>query len=123
MRSLAAVLRDTEDLIEQRKLSDKQSADLEVILSGCKDVLGDLNKKTKKFEGLDNDDSSQDQSTHDGSTFVSPEIYSSELIRNSPEKNVSSLEKNNLESKRGTKAPRSYCVQYISLKLVPTSNK
>jgi hypothetical protein len=64
------VLRDTEDLIDKRKLNDEQSTDLEAILSGCNALLGDLNKKTKKFEVLDSDGNSKEQSSHESSGFI-----------------------------------------------------
>ncbi|RMZ91406.1 hypothetical protein DV736_g1357, partial [Chaetothyriales sp. CBS 134916] len=53
VKSLLNVLRDIEDLLDQRDLSDQQKTELSEIVQGCRGVLEDLEKILDKYQELD----------------------------------------------------------------------
>ena len=55
MKSLSNTLRDIEDLLQERDLTDRQNSDLKDIAEGCRDVLTDLEKALGKYHNLDVD--------------------------------------------------------------------
>jgi hypothetical protein len=52
VKSLSNVLRDLEDVIPKRSLTDQQSTDLKDILHGCDNVLKDLDEILDNYEDL-----------------------------------------------------------------------
>ena len=52
MKSLSNVLRDLEDVIPERSLSDQHTADFTDILRGCEDVLKALDKVLDRYSDL-----------------------------------------------------------------------
>ena len=53
VKSLSNVLREVNDVLPQRDLSDQQKANLEEISQGCKEVLKDLEDMLDRYQELD----------------------------------------------------------------------
>jgi hypothetical protein len=53
VKSLSNTLRDIEDLLQERDLTDQQNSDLKDIAEGCCNVLTDLEKALGKYHNLD----------------------------------------------------------------------
>lgn len=53
VKSLSNTLRDIEDLLQERDLTDQQNSDLKDIAEGCCNVLADLEKALGKYHSLD----------------------------------------------------------------------
>jgi len=53
VKSLSNTLRDIEDLLQERDLTDWQNSDLKDIAESCRDVLIDLEKALGRYHNLD----------------------------------------------------------------------
>ena len=53
IKSRSNVLRDVEDLLQERELISRQITDLRDIAEGCRNVLQDLKAKLEKYQELD----------------------------------------------------------------------
>jgi hypothetical protein len=53
VKSLSNILRDLEDVLPQRNLSDQQKADGLDLTRGCSSILSGLEKIVDKYHGLD----------------------------------------------------------------------
>jgi flagellar biosynthesis chaperone FliJ len=53
VKRLSNVLRDVDDILSQRDLTDQQKQSLEEIAQGCCNVLEQLNKTLDKYQELD----------------------------------------------------------------------
>ncbi|KAL8686003.1 MAG: hypothetical protein Q9218_007413 [Villophora microphyllina] len=62
VKGLSSVLRDLEDVLPERSLTDKQTASLGDILEACKRILTDLNKCLDRYQELGD----QDKNGHTG---------------------------------------------------------
>lgn len=70
MKSLAIVLRDTEDLVESRQLTVQQEKNKKVILEGCQEVLAAIDERLLKFSDIDINKFVEDGKTQVQSKFI-----------------------------------------------------